>query len=145
MQITVDDQGKMAEVAALALFEIKQKRREGAIVLALYGDLGAGKTTFVQALAKTLGVTDVVPSPTFILLREYTTTDPYITELIHIDAYRLEDPAEIKTLAFDTVLKKQNALICVEWADRIEPLLPEGTLRLHFSHQKENERVITFD
>lgn len=145
MQLIVDDQSKMAEVAGLALFEIKQKKRSGATVLALYGDLGAGKTTFVQALGKLLGIQESMTSPTFMLLREYMTTDPLVRHLSHIDAYRLSGEEELHTIGWDALMLQADTLVCVEWADRIENRLPIGTLRLHFEHHKENERIIKFD
>ncbi len=98
-------------------------------VLALYGDLGAGKTHLVKGLATGLGLLAAeVDSPTFVLLHEYPTDPP----LFHFDAYRIESPAEFTNLGFHDYAGGDG--ICViEWAERIEGLLPPGTIRLRLT------------
>lgn len=116
----------MAAVAANILSKIDKK--DTATVLALHGELGAGKTTLVQALAKTLGITEEVTSPTFVIMKQYDTraknTD-FLT-MVHIDAYRIEDPKEMEVLGFAELLKTPRQLICIEWAENIEKLLPRN-------------------
>jgi tRNA threonylcarbamoyladenosine biosynthesis protein TsaE len=102
---------------------------EQATVLALHGDLGAGKTTFVQTLARQLGVQEVVTSPTFVLMKQYETSEQF-KQLIHIDAYRLEEPAELERLGLPELLALPNTLICIEWAERVAELLPAATTHL---------------
>src|SRR3989344_2349119 len=82
----------------LAEYGILKPRRRVAVVIALEGELGAGKTTFVQAFAKAVGVQEHVVSPTFLILRRYTLHGSRYTSLIHIDAYRLKDHTELATL-----------------------------------------------
>jgi tRNA threonylcarbamoyladenosine biosynthesis protein TsaE len=98
-------------------------------VVALYGDLGAGKTHLVKGLAAGLGLDpDEAASPTFVLVHEYPTDPP----LYHFDAYRIERPAEFTRLGFEEYAAGDGVCV-VEWPERIEPLLPPGTLRLRLS------------
>lgn len=115
---------------------------EGAVVLALSGDLGAGKTTFVQTLAAALGVEEVVTSPTFVVMKQYPIEHEVFTELVHIDAYRIESVDEMRVLGFGTLCAKKRTIICIEWAERIKELLPLDTIHLTFTHTA-NERSLT--
>ena len=103
-----------------------------ATVVGLYGDLGAGKTTFTKALAEALGVVGTVTSPTFVIEKIYTLEGQDFSHLIHIDAYRLESSDELKKLGWDTIVGDPGNLIVVEWADKVEELLPEHTRKIHF-------------
>lgn len=116
----------------------------GATVLALHGDLGAGKTTFVQTLARTLGVTEAVTSPTFVVMKFYGIESPRFTSLIHIDAYRIETNDEMRPLGFAELLQQPHTLICIEWAEKIADLLPPETLHLTFALQADHTRTITY-
>ena len=106
----------------------------GAQVLALHGDLGAGKTTFVQEIALQMGITETVTSPTFVVMKQYSAGEDNTTvfeTLIHIDAYRIEDIDEMRPLRLEEMLQQQNTLVCIEWAERIASLLPAHTLHAH--------------
>lgn len=92
----------------------------GAVVLFLSGDLGSGKTTLTQQIAKIMNVSEHVISPTYVLVKEYETSGDF-SSLVHFDAYRLEDPSEIEQLGFDELLKKKS-LIVVEWPERVKKL-----------------------
>ena len=98
--------------------------QDRATVVGLYGDLGAGKTTFVQAVARALGVTSSVPSPTFLIMKSYALSDSSFARLIHIDAYRLKHSEELQKLGFAELLCDPGNLIFVEWADRVSEILP---------------------
>ena len=124
------------------LAQLQIKDRDKAVVLALSGDLGAGKTTLVQTIARDLGVIEVVTSPTFVIMKQYETSDKYFSKLIHIDAYRIEDVTEMKPLGFENLLKQANALICIEWAERIKPLLPKDTLTLELANDNNGTHTI---
>jgi tRNA threonylcarbamoyladenosine biosynthesis protein TsaE len=116
---------------------------DGAIVLALHGDLGAGKTTFMQHLARTLGVTETVVSPTFVIMKHYQLTDTQsFTDLYHLDAYRIEAEEEMAPLGFARLLAEPTALVAIEWAERVAQLLPPQTLHLTFT-LVDTKRIIT--
>lgn len=111
-----------------------------AVVLALSGDLGAGKTTFVKNLAAALGLDSAdVTSPTFTIMKGYETPDAEWEELIHMDAYRIEDIEELGPLRFREMLNQPNTLFCIEWAEKIESALPANTIWLHFTNTSEEE------
>lgn len=101
----------------------------GATVVAFFGDLGAGKTTFIQALAKEMEIDEPTTSPTFVIQKSYK-AKKYFDTLIHIDAYRLESGEELSKLRFEETLKLPNALICIEWPDNVKSILPENTKRI---------------
>jgi len=102
-------------------------------VLALYGDLGSGKTCFVQGMADALGMTVPVTSPTFTLVNEYAGP---AQPLIHIDLYRLHNADEALAMGFEEYLESGD-MVAIEWPERAEDLLPAHTLRLHFRALQE--------
>jgi tRNA threonylcarbamoyladenosine biosynthesis protein TsaE len=115
-----------------------------ATVVALSGVLGAGKTTFVQEVAKTLGVDENVTSPTFVLEKIYLLKQQPFDRLIHIDAYRLESPRELEILGFAELLKDPKNLILLEWPERVPDLIPAGAIRIRFDITGE-ERTISIN
>lgn len=134
---------EMHSVAHSVLQHIKVA--DHAAVVRLSGDLGAGKTTLVQAIARELGVGEEVTSPTFVIMKQYTLPESSqgIDMLVHIDAYRIEDPQEMHVLRFEEILKTPHTLVCIEWGERIESLLPTHTIKVDISStDTENERSI---
>jgi tRNA threonylcarbamoyladenosine biosynthesis protein TsaE len=115
-----------------------------AVLIALQGDLGAGKTTFVQALAQALGVHEPVQSPTYVLMKSYPISYKEFTKLVHIDAYRLDDPGQFAALKPESFLSDSHALVCVEWPEKAEGALPRPDLLLKFSSDgvPQGERYI---
>lgn len=110
----------------------------GGEVLALIGDLGAGKTSLVRGIAAGLGTPPVsVSSPTFVLVHEYEGRLP----LIHVDLYRLHTMAEAESIGLSDYLSGQ-AIIAVEWADRFPMLLPEDRLNIRLAHTPEATRTV---
>lgn len=115
-----------------------------AVLIALSGDLGAGKTTFTQALGKALGITEPVQSPTYVLMRSYPIAYKEFTKFVHIDAYRLDDPKEFATLDPERFLRDRGALVCVEWPEKAGGALPKPDILLRFSSDgaQQGERYI---
>ena len=109
-------------------------------VICLQGDLGAGKTTFVQGIAQGWGSVDSVSSPTFILVNEYRRADT--SRLFHLDAYRLDSTMEAEQLDLDSMLS-DGALI-VEWPERMDGLFPIERLWVNLEHVAEEERGLKF-
>ncbi len=98
--------------------------RGAAAVVTLSGDLGAGKTALTKVIARQLGVTETVGSPTFVVMRAYDTSDADFTRLYHMDAYRIESEAELLPLRFRELLAEPLVLICIEWPEDIAGLIP---------------------
>ena len=119
--------------------------RTGALVIGLYGDLGAGKTTFMQFFGESLGVKEKILSPTFVIEKIYKIDQPDFDHLVHIDAYRLDSPSEMLNLGWSEIVKNPRNIICVEWADKIADLLPADTVSINFSHHDEESRVIEIE
>lgn len=111
-------------------------RLQAGDVVALFGDLGAGKTCFVQGLAEGMGVTGPVTSPTFILMRQHPGSPP----LCHADAYRLDSPEALDDLGLDDVLT--SCVVAIEWADRVLAALPEERLDVTLTTVDENTRRV---
>jgi tRNA threonylcarbamoyladenosine biosynthesis protein TsaE len=109
-------------------------------VIALQGDLGAGKTNFVQGLARGLGITEDVNSPTFILANEYYTGR---LPLYHADAYRVENAEEAEGFGLDDYLNGDGVTV-IEWAERVRAALPHDVLWIEFEYLNENERLLRF-
>lgn len=109
-------------------------------VIALTGDLGSGKTTFIQGVAQGWGSTDAVSSPTFVLVNQYRRPDG--AKLHHMDAYRMESALEAEDLDIDTMLESGSLL--VEWAERIAPVLPQEQLTLEMTWVADEQRNMLF-
>jgi tRNA threonylcarbamoyladenosine biosynthesis protein TsaE len=106
--------------------------------LALHGNLGAGKTTFVQGLARGFGIADPVTSPTFTL---FTLHRGFTRTLIHLDAYRLDDPRQIETLMLDDFLVSPWCL-AVEWPEKIASFLPANALHITLGISPDGRHII---
>lgn len=109
-------------------------------VLGLVGDLGTGKTTLVQGIARGLDIEANITSPTFTLIKQYSGR----LTLYHIDVYRLDDPEEILLLGIDEILLQQ-AVVAVEWADKVEEILPKNHLRIEIQLAGKTGRNVFID
>ena len=112
--------------------------KSGAVVL-LTGDLGAGKTTFVKAVAKELGFTGLVTSPTFTLLNEYNAKFP----IYHFDMYRLQSANEAIESGLDEILRGSDGVCFVEWPQKVAGILPEKNIMLDIQVLGQNSRKFT--
>ena len=121
-----------------------------ATIIALSGDLGAGKTTLTQQIAKELGITSNVISPTFVIMKTYELNSggklppAKLARLIHIDAYRLKSHTELLTLGFTELLADPQNLILIEWPEMVSEIIPENAIQIKLSHKSEEEREIEF-
>ncbi len=113
-----------------------------ALIIALEGDLGSGKTTFIQGLAKGLKIKESVLSPTFLILKQFPISLKKFNDFYHIDAYRLKNPEELWELGFKDLLNNPGNLIVIEWADKIKKILPKHILKIKFFNLGENQRKI---
>ena len=111
------------------------------MVVALYGEMGAGKTTFTKALCKVLGVVDGVNSPTFNLINEYRTDKGEV--VYHFDFYRINKLEEAFDIGFEEFIESGNLCI-IEWPEKIEQILPSDTLRVKISVLEDGSRELSF-
>ncbi len=115
-----------------------------ALVVGLYGNLGAGKTAFTQAVARELGIKEIVNSPTFVIEKIYETKNKNFPRLIHIDAYRLESAGELSVLGFEQLVTNKNNLILMEWPEKVPEILPKDHIQIKFTFIDETTRKIDF-
>ena len=121
----------------------KKLRQQGALILALTGDLGSGKTTFVQGFLRGLGVRGRITSPTFVLMKNYKLKTINYKLARHIDCYRVRKPSELIKLGIKEILSNPQNIVLIEWAEKIKKILPKNTIWLKFDHgEKENQRTI---
>lgn len=121
------------------------EKGEMATILALEGDLGAGKTTFTQELGKLLGVEDNMHSPTFVIEKIYNIDWNGFEKLIHIDAYRLESETELLHLGWEEVVREPENLVVIEWPERVPGLMPSHAKRIKFKFIDETTREIFYE
>ncbi|MDP2594028.1 MAG: tRNA (adenosine(37)-N6)-threonylcarbamoyltransferase complex ATPase subunit type 1 TsaE [bacterium] len=122
----------------------------GATLITLSGELGAGKTAFVKAVAQAFGVGETVTSPTFVLEKIYALTPksghPMSTfgRLIHIDAYRLSGAAELAPLGFDELMRDRNNIILLEWPERVVEALPPVAFTITLAARPDGSHTISY-
>ena len=136
----------LAEMDAFAeSFLLKlEKNKEGATLVTLKGELGAGKTAFVKACAQGLDIKETITSPTFVLEKIYKLEDKAFGHLIHIDSYRLESGSELAKIGFAEILKDKNNIIFLEWPEIVEDVLPKESINLKFKFINEGVREIEY-
>lgn len=123
---------------------INTKKGRGAAILALQGELGSGKTTFIQGLAKALGLPYRILSPTFIILREYSLQQQMYQKFYHLDLYRIKEQTELKDLGLDEIFSNPSNIVAIEWPERLGSKLPDGWLSFEFRISENNRRIIKF-
>jgi tRNA threonylcarbamoyladenosine biosynthesis protein TsaE len=121
---------------------LKEKLDKTAKILALEGDLGGGKTTFLKGFAKGLGIREKILSPTFILFRKFQIPNSKFQNFYHIDCYRIEKEREILNLDFRKIIKDPKNIVAVEWANKIKKILPRKVLKIKFKILEKKEREI---
>ncbi len=137
MEITVRDLAGLPEAAREIIPLL-----EGRGVVALYGGMGAGKTTFISALMHGMGSSDDVSSPTFALINEYVTGEG--RRVFHFDFYRINDKSEAFDMGYEEYFYG-GELCLVEWPEKIEELLPDDTLRIHIEVGPDDSRLMSIE
>jgi len=130
--------------ARILFSSLRRRKLSHALVIALQGELGAGKTTFVQGLLRSLGVKQNILSPTFVIMKRFSLRNrkTHFRNVYHIDAYRIH-PRDLIALDIHTIFEDPDTLVVIEWAERVKKLLSPETIWLQFKHGKsEGERVI---
>ena len=117
---------------------LRKTKTNHAIVIGLEGELGSGKTTFVQTFATAMGIKEHITSPTFVILKKYG-------NIVHIDAYRLKNSQELLALGFQELMADPHNIILIEWADLVTDILPNDRITIHFEHVDERKRKISID
>lgn len=142
MQVT-----SKSEKQTLAFARRFAPKLQGGGVVALVGELGSGKTTFVRGLAAAFGVREPVRSPTFMLMHihKLKTKNAKVKTLVHVDAYRLKNASELAGIGIEEYLGKKDTVVLIEWADRVRPLFRKTQgYRIDFAHGRQpNLRSIT--
>ena len=137
MEILSKSTKKTKELA----YQIAKKIKVGD-VLALYGDLGSGKTTFVRYLVEALQIPARVQSPTFVIARKYEKETGKIRTINHIDLYRLTTKEEVTDLGLLETMSEENSITLIEWPKIAENLLPKDLIKIYFEYVDENTRRI---
>jgi len=158
MKYLIKSEKDLEKLAEEILVLVTEKKYNHATVLALQGDLGAGKTIFTKSLARILGITESVTSPTFVIQKTFSISNKNLVtenktlvetfsnnsfaQLIHIDSYRLDLSAELAHLGWHDLLNQKENLIVVEWPERIADILPVQYVLLKFAHVDETTREV---
>ncbi|MDD5050604.1 MAG: tRNA (adenosine(37)-N6)-threonylcarbamoyltransferase complex ATPase subunit type 1 TsaE [Candidatus Pacebacteria bacterium] len=116
-----------------------------ATLVGLYGDLGAGKTTFMKGIAKAFGIEEDVTSPTFVIEKIFRLKEKSFEHLIHVDAYRLESSGELLNLGWKEISENPKNIIFIEWPEKVSDILPKEMQHIYFKHVNENAREISFE
>jgi len=144
----LEDTSRIAKGFVENLFISLGKNRGEAVIIQLEGNLGSGKTTFVQAVAKELRIKNTITSPTFVLEKIYKIPPKIEKEigfkqLIHIDAYRLNDKEDLGSIGWEEITKNPKNIIFIEWPERIQGAFPEKTNKISFRFIDEGKRELT--
>jgi tRNA threonylcarbamoyladenosine biosynthesis protein TsaE len=120
---------KLGEIFAQKFFKTKGG------VIALSGNLGSGKTTFLQGFAKGLKIKENILSPTFVIMKRFG-------NFYHFDCYRINKPEEILELGFKKIISNPKNIVAIEWPEKIKDILPKNTIYINFKFVDENKRDI---
>jgi len=149
MKILTNSPGQTKKAGEVLSKEIiKTKLSKGALIIGLEGDLGGGKTTFLQGFAKGLEIKEKILSPTFVIMRRFKIRVNSCSNLCkfanfyHIDCYRIKKSEEILDLGFREVMSNPRNIIAIEWAEKIKKILPKDAIWVNFEFiNKKNRRI----
>lgn len=126
---------------AQEIYQTLEKDGDHATLLTLRGDLGAGKTALTKELAKILHIEEHITSPTFVLAKHYPLENQTFKQLIHIDAYRLEEGEDLNPINFKEMLEDSDNLIVLEWPERVASALPEWQKEITIELEEEKRNI----
>ena len=135
MEIKINDLSNIRETARQFIENMADRK-----VFAFYGKMGAGKTTFIKAICEELGVDDVITSPTFAIINEYTGKDQTI---YHFDFYRIKKLEEVYDMGYEDYFYS-GALCFIEWPELIEEVLPEDAVKVQIIEKEDGTRAVLF-
>lgn len=140
----VRDLNELAQEAERFVHDLAS-REDGSTFVTLSGELGAGKTAFVQAVAHTLGITDPITSPTFVIEKVYALGEgKRFDRLVHIDAYRLSEDPELAAIGFERLLTEPRNLIMLEWPERVPGFGARADVRITLRALDDGSRHLTY-
>lgn len=140
MEIRIDSLENISKAAQEFVANIGEST-----VYAFYGKMGAGKTTFIKAVCEELGVTDVITSPTFAIINEYTITrhPRPVTQIFHFDFYRIKKLEEVYDMGYEDYFYS-GALCFIEWPELIEEVLPDDAVKVVITENADGSRTVSF-
>jgi tRNA threonylcarbamoyladenosine biosynthesis protein TsaE len=140
MEIRIDSLENISKAAQEFVANIGEST-----VYAFYGKMGAGKTTFIKAVCEELGVTDVITSPTFAIINEYTITrhPRPVTQIFHFDFYRIKKLEEVYDMGYEDYFYS-GALCFIEWPELIEEVLPDDAVKVVITENADGSRTVSY-
>jgi tRNA threonylcarbamoyladenosine biosynthesis protein TsaE len=121
---------------------LHRESKHSATVICLQGELGAGKTTFLQGFARGLGIYEVINSPTFVILKRFNVKSLQYKNFYHFDCYRIDKPEEILDLGFKEIIENPENIIAIEWPEKISSFLPKNPINIILGHESNNCRSL---
>jgi tRNA threonylcarbamoyladenosine biosynthesis protein TsaE len=138
ISFTLKEINKIAE----DLIKNFSKKKSTAFVVAFFGDLGSGKTTLTQGIAKILGVKENIISPTYIIIKKYKIENKNFKFLIHIDAYRLKNSQELFNIGWKDLIENRDNLIIIEWPELVPDCINKDVFRIYLEHKDKETRIL---
>lgn len=139
----ITDSPKQTQKIAELLIKTLITTKNYPTVFCLHGNLGAGKTTFIQGVAKALNIKEKITSPTFVLMKNFPLDKKLsFTNLYHFDCYRFDKPEEVLVLNFKEIIKNPKNLVFIEWPERIKKFIPKNAVWINFKVIGKNKREI---
>lgn len=133
---------KVAKILAKEILNLE--RRKKALIIALNGELGAGKTTFTQGFVAGFGIKEEMSSPTFLIMKKIELhkyeLKNNLKNLYHLDCYRLKNEKDMIDLGMKEIFNNPENIVLIEWAERVKKILPKDTIKINFNHISKKER-----
>ncbi len=130
------------KIAEILIKTVLKQPEKSPRIFCLQGDLGAGKTTFIQGVARALKIKNKILSPTFVIMKNFKISAKPFNNIFHIDCYRFDKPEEILALNFSEIINNSRNLVFIEWPERIAKFLPKNAVWLRFKVKGKNKREI---